>query len=347
MELHKSDYWELVLAYLNGSISGQERTKLFQWLDEHPDRRRELNELEKLWNNTVDSDLPIFDTRQAWEKLQPRLRKHGTPVFRSLRRWPMRYAAAAAFLILTSMLLYFFLNPGYTEILVQTQPGETKQIVLPDGSLVFLNERSSLSYDARLGQNRERRVSLTGEAFFEVARDTQKQFIVRAGSTETRVLGTSFNIVSPDTAQQVKVSLFSGKVRFDPGRLDPKHLEPGRIDPGRSDPGGKSSLTLAPGEEILYNKLNNTLIKRQIENINFLFWKNKKLEFNNLRLEDVLALIGKNYDVTFRINDPKLRGLRVTSTFDHSSLGDIFNALETLLNIRIEGTDTVYIITTN
>lgn len=318
MELHKTDYWELVQGYLNKSLSNQQRTKLFQWLDEDPARRLQLAELEKLWERSENYQTPAFDTQAAWEKLQPQLEKQSKPVLRTLV-WqrPFHYAASVALLLLAGTLLYLFLQPRYTQVLVHTLPGETKQLVLPDSSRVFLNERSSLSYDARLGQDGQRRVILKGEAFFEVSRDPEKKFIVQAGNTETTVLGTSFNIVSRDTTQQVRVSLFSGKVRFDAGEKERPQL-------------------LTPGEELIYYTRDKSLTKRKIENGNFLFWKNKKLEFTDQQLEDVLALIGKYYGASFEIQDQQLRGQRITSSFDHNSLDEVLQVLETLLDIRIE-----------
>ncbi|WP_158640474.1 FecR domain-containing protein [Anseongella ginsenosidimutans] len=323
MELHKKEYWDLVSAYLAGTISDEERSRLLQWLEEDPARTLQLKELEKIWDRSKNNPLPAFDVEQAWKKLQPQIRERKKPVLRKVSGWSFRAAASVALLILAGTLVYFLLKPGYSDVFIATLPGETKNIVLPDGSRVVLNENSSISYDAGLDRNRERRVKLKGEAFFEVSKDPQKKFIVGAGETETRVLGTSFNVLFDDAAQQVKVSLLSGIVRFVPGR-------------------NEKAVGLAPGEEVIYNSRDRSLSKKAFENENFLFWKNRKLEFADQQLEDVLALVGESYGVSFRIKDPQLGGLRVTSAFDQSSLAEVINVLENLLDIRIEGTGNVY-----
>lgn len=352
MELQKGDHWDLVSVWLSGSISGEDRDRLFRWLEEDPARVDQLKALEKIWERSANYETPVFDLQAAWEKIQPKLgdgeqfrkrtlenlrertfkkpprKRLESLVFRKLFSGSLRVAASVVFLLLAGSLLYYFLKPTYSQVRVTTLPGETKSVTLPDDSRVVLNENSSLSYPENLDQAPERLVNLNGEAFFEVTKDAERTFVVRAGETETRVLGTSFNVWSDDASRQVRISLLSGKVHFVP---------PGKVPP----------VVLVPGEEAIYHAGDESIIKRQFKNKNFLSWKNQQLEFNDEPLEDVLAAVGKHYGITFHINDPQLNKLRVTSSFDHDSVDKVLQVLETLLDIRIERQENSYVVEAN
>lgn len=104
-------------------------------------------------------------------------------------------------------------DPNATNTL-STARGETYQVRLPDGSLVYLNAASSLTYTASLIQNGKRIVTLSGEGYFEVAKDKQHPFIVKTGRQEVEVLGTHFNISSYADDEVEKTTLLEGSVKL-------------------------------------------------------------------------------------------------------------------------------------
>ncbi|HYH56273.1 MAG TPA: FecR domain-containing protein, partial [Anseongella sp.] len=252
MELYEGKYGELLRKHLSGDIPEKEQAELFRWLEEDPARQALLKDLERIWERSEEYETPVFNVHTAWAKMQERITAPPEQASGKWYRKPLMAAASAVLLVLAAALFYFLLRPGYSEVLVRTRQGETKEVFLPDGSAVSLNGNSLLSYDRRMNQKRERRVRLEGEALFEVAENAEKPFIVGVNETETRVLGTSFNILSGPGRESVKVSLLSGKVEFS-------------VPGSRKDP-----VVLTPGYEVIYNEKDESLIRQRYGNGNFL-----------------------------------------------------------------------------
>lgn len=320
MSVYEDKYLDLISKYLSGNISPEETDDLLSWLEEDPARMSLLQSMQSAWDKSGEYRIPEFETDPAWKRVSQRLRFDERPAakVRSIRRQLM-VAASLALLVMFTWLAYDrFL---VTEVLAyQTGAGQRKEIILPDGSHVFLNEKSSISLDERLAENAERRVTLKGEAFFKVRRNPEKPFIVESKGTETRVLGTSFNVRAYSAEPETRVSVLTGKVRF-------------------SSVLQKTHVLLTPGMSGIYAQKERRLRAGYYTTSNFLFWKDRKLEFNNERLEDVLKEVAADYHVKFQIADASLKEKRLTCSFDHSSLNQINAVLESLLGLNIQSTD--------
>lgn len=159
---------------------------------------------------------------------------------------------------------------------VSTPKGKDYKVQLPDGTLVWLNAASSLSFPASFtGDNRA--VSLSGEAYFEVAKDRSKPFIVRTSDAAIEVLGTHFNVSDYAEDNIGSVSLLEGSIRFTRG---------------------KESEVLRPGEKVQFVKGSNTLsLMRNIEEEQVLAWKNGNFYFKEQDIETVMNQIGRWFDL--------------------------------------------------
>ena len=324
---NKERYWELISKYLSGNITLPEVEELMQWVDKDNEHADMFKELQQVWekSQTYGQDFDP-DTTLAWDNVQQRLKKNkikSMPAVkvRSINRY-WQVAAAIAFLCVMGVFFYKIIKDQTIEI--ATIKGEHKEVVLPDGSKVWLNEQSFLAYAADFNKKAERNVELKGEAFFEVTKNPKKPFIIAAGETQTQVLGTSFNVKSSSEGK-VTVAVFTGKVSFKP----------------INDP--KQELILLPGDEGNY-KENGLIAKSHYTNTNFMFWKNKKLEFNNIPLKDVLKDIENHYKVKFILKDQDLASRKITSYFDGDSLDQVNALLEDLLEVRITKTNNSYLI---
>lgn len=152
-------------------------------------------------------------------------------------------------------------------------------LTLSDGTVVFLNSASSLKYPVAFNGN-ERRVQITGEAYFEVAKDKNKQFVVDAGSLTTEVLGTNFNINSYDNEENKEVTLLEGRVRISYG---------------------DEQLTLEPGQQAQAEEkleINNT---PDIEDV--MAWKNGIFHFDNAGIEELMRELERWYDLDIVYKD--------------------------------------------
>jgi ferric-dicitrate binding protein FerR (iron transport regulator) len=159
------------------------------------------------------------------------------------------------------------------------------QISLPDGSNVWLNAASSLRFPAAF-QSNERRVELTGEAYFEVARDARRPFFVKTGEMVVQVLGTSFNINGYKNESSINTTLITGSLRVVIGN-DSALLTPRQQSIVSAD-------TL-PGESIVIN--------RTVDMDDVIAWKNGWFYFEDTELAMVMRQVERWYDVDVVIKD--------------------------------------------
>ena len=178
-------------------------------------------------------------------------------------------------------LSYKSLNEKPTNVLlntVTTPRGGQYQVILSDGSMVWLNAASSLRFQAHFTGS-ERKVTLTGEAYFEVAKDAASPFKVEvAGKGEVEVLGTHFNVNAYSDEAVVKTTLLEGKVKV-------------------KGPAGNHSEVLLPGQEAILDKKGQVLINRNADTEQAIGWKNGVFNFTNASLEVVMRQISRWHDV--------------------------------------------------
>ena len=211
MENFTTDINFIIIRYLDGSASLEEKRQLLQWLKESEKNRSDFTDTRDLWlscNASADNELEVDI---ALDRLKMRIMNEheriGKKNRRSFIRW---YQAAAVLLVLFG--LYFWLSIEQTEpkLMVQNQlitaKGSKGKFTLPDGTVVWLNSESRLVYPDQFADGK-RTVNLVGGAYFEVVKDEKKPFIVKAGDVDVEVLGTSFNISSYPFKDNIETAL--------------------------------------------------------------------------------------------------------------------------------------------
>ena len=242
--------WELLAKYVAGKTSDAENARLDAWIAEDPERAQLLNDLSELWAMTAPAPTTP-DVDALWGRLQGHVRRTQEPRESDRPRRPSarprpasrpavrppgrrqspqgrpsmaaRLAVGAAALAGMAVLALSLLRPtgdislGEEQALARvfaTEQGQRATVRLLDGTRVRLNAASTLTVSPEFGGT-ARTVRLDGEAFFQVARDTTRPFIVQAGGTTARVLGTSFNVTAYADEPHVRVVVAEGKVAFD------------------------------------------------------------------------------------------------------------------------------------
>ncbi|WP_448103441.1 FecR family protein [Pedobacter panaciterrae] len=165
---------------------------------------------------------------------------------------------------------------------LSTAKGETYQVRLPDGSLVWLNAASSLTYSTALTERRQRRVKLSGEAYFEVAKDKTHPFVVESRGQEVEVLGTHFNVNAYGDEPAIATTLLEGSVQVT---------------------SGKNQQILKPGFQAINSGSSIKVTEADIENT--IDWKEGDFYFENADFRSVMRKIGRWYDVDI-IYDPSV-----------------------------------------
>ncbi|CAM3986330.1 FecR family protein [Pedobacter westerhofensis] len=198
---------------------------------------------------------------------------------------------------------------------IETPKGGQYQISLPDGSRVWLNTDSRLSYPVSFAAQRERTVELNGEAYFEVAKDKDHPFQVKSGGQVIRVLGTHFNINSYQDEEAVKTTLLEGAVEVLPlsGQLKSMVLKPGQ----------QSVLTAA------------ALQVKTVEVNDVVDWKNGEFIFDNEPLPGIMRKVARWYNIEVEYRNPQSRQNTFTGSVSKSDkIGSILKMLEKTSKLR-------------
>lgn len=167
---------------------------------------------------------------------------------------------------------------GYTYNTISTPKGGTYQVILPDGTKVWLNAASSLKFPTSFTAMKERKIELSGEAYFEVTKDVKHPFIVHTDKQEIEVLGTHFNISSYADESFLKTTLFEGSVKV-------SNLEKT----------GSLPVVLKPGQQSILAK--GEIKVGQVDIDEVLAWKNGLFVFNDEPLEHIMKKVSRWYDV--------------------------------------------------
>lgn len=220
---------------------------------------------------------------------------------------PIRIAAIAASLIVLAVsAIYLFRTLGLPDATSSIATFTDKQYFrLPDGTAVTLNENSSLSYDQEF-RNKVREVTLTGEAFFDVAHVLNRPFVVRTRKINTTVLGTAFNINSFTT--KVVVTVMRGKVKVSSGRTVMGEL--------------------APNEAITINEKSMQFKKYVVDAGKAIVWKANHLVMDEVTMKQAADLIAKHFNIKVRIATPALEKCKISAFFiKDESLDEVLEAI--------------------
>ena len=193
---------------------------------------------------------------------------------------------------------------------ISTPPGVRSQILLPDGSKVWLNAESSIRFKVPFDQV-ERDIALTGEAFFDVQKNAEVPFVVKSGNIAVSVLGTRFNFKAYDHENTIDVVLEEGKVNL-------------ITDNNKT----VQELTMKPGERAVYDKtLNSTTIKIG-KNDKYTAWHSGQLVFDDTPLPEVATQLNRWYGIEVILEGPEIKNYKITTTFDNESLNQVLDLLE-------------------
>jgi transmembrane sensor len=217
---------------------------------------------------------------------------------------------------LDGKILYDEINRNSKDVVyntISTPKGGQYQLELPDGSLVWLNASSSIYFPTSFVE-KERRVQVTGEAYFEVAKNAHKPFIVGVNNAEVQVLGTHFNINSYTDEDDMKTTLLEGSVRF---------------------VNGTSTNMLKPGQQSQLAKNGNVKVVSDVDVDKVVAWKNGLFDFENAGIETVMRQLSRWYDVDIEFKG-KPDDVFIAEMRRNIKLSDALKALELTGKVRFE-----------
>lgn len=311
--MHPSDHIYIcmdelkIIEYIKGETTPEEKKLFLDWIDESDDNRAHYRKIRELWDmSVITGEYKNISNEETYLKIRDKIE----PVQHKPRRKLLprilinigRVAAVAAITLLISY-QYFKIQedkkyPGVTTIEVPI--GDRTKISLPDGSTVWLNSGTRISYPQKFTGN-QRIVTLNGEAQFEVAKDEKKTFIVETNNHAIRVLGTVFNVYAYDNSNIFEATLTQGSITLE--------NKDGRI-------GEKGVLQLKPGQQAVFDK---TTQKFHVHNIsdteNASLWISGYYVFNKTKFSNMLERLSQYYGKEVVIRNPEIAEYECTGKF--------------------------------
>lgn len=218
--MEKTDtHIELLNRFINGKTTPEEEQMLLEWLHNSDYKERIMNFYTLKWEKTSGKRLPIEVQIRIFRKIKKQIRQR--KITHNLWKW-ISYTAVAVFCITLGIGTHWFYTQkastsNLLEYVVSADNGQRASIKLPDGTKIWLNSHSKLYYNSDYGV-KERIVFLSGEAYFEVSKDTLHRFLVNAGDMKIEALGTSFNVKAYEEDNELITTLFEGCVRTAVGK---------------------------------------------------------------------------------------------------------------------------------
>ncbi len=331
MNTNSTYYTDLITRYFSGEITEEELRLLSGWLKADVRNEELFTQFRKTWQLVEKQKIySSLNTDQEWNALQEKIsalipgkenqakvisltpnRKSIVSSFRKI--W--KVAAVVTILLASAFILLFnILKLRDTVVTAQTS---NSVHVLPDGTVVSLHAGSQIKY-ASAFNSKTRKVELTGEAYFEVAHDKTKPFIVSSGDARVEVLGTKFNVNSRTSSGTMEVVLTTGKVSV--------------YYKTKAD----ENMLLNPGEKAVLSPEEKQITKSSNTDPNYMAWKTRVLVFDNETLAQVVNTLQNVYQIPVKIANPDLSECRVTASFNNQSLASVLQVLKETLDLKVK-----------
>lgn len=278
---------------------------------------------EYIKNIIAESLKDEVDVDREWERLFSSIEKKTISKMKTRRLFLqyMKYAAAVVLGIGVSLSTLYLTNQEILSTVgnykLVTSKGEKSYLQLPDGTKVWLNSCTTLEYAENYGYS-NRSIYLDGEAYFEVAKNKDLPFVVKANGIDVKAIGTAFNVSAYMEDSQLTTTLFNGKVAVQPTLT-------------------KQEVLLEPNQVAVYDKSRNKIEVVPYDKKLFAQWRGGFLSFEMMYLQDITKLLERNYNVVFRYENQGIKKLRFSGSFrNNEDLSEILNVIKTNTGTRYQ-----------
>lgn len=305
---------DLLVKHLLGEATGEEQAEVAVWMHETEANRKYYDELKQVWDNSKQlAAKSTVDENAAWARFQQRVAVADQPVRKTIplggkTNW-MRVAAILV-LFVGGLWMANYLVSGTTATLHANNEVITE--TLPDGTIVTLNKGAVLKYNSRMSGD-TRKVTLEGEAFFDVTPDKNKPFVITADEARIKVVGTSFNVRTSEAKTEVIV-------------------ETGVVEVSKN----KNAVTLLPNEKATVLQSSAVPVKEEVDDVLYNYYRTKELVCRNTPLWRLADVLNDAYNVSITIADARVKNMEITTTFKNESLDSILDVISRTLNVQVE-----------
>lgn len=346
-------FWVLLSKKFSGEASDAELQELQDILQNNPEWYYSMQHIQDIWNLTPRED--HYGPQKAFQHHLDRMQKLGLdvsslaeiddqPIPPPNNKSKLKFLFAVAFIVgvISFTLLY---TPGTKTAStsadkpsseISTKKGSKTKMVLPDGSTVWLNAGSSLSYNKSFGEV-AREVTLVGEAYFDVIKNEALPFVIHTKQLDIKVLGTAFNVKCYPGEKTTETSLVRGSLEvIIRNRPEKKFvLQPNEklVVANEEAPvalkdheGGTARIPMASLEELTHYPTDNSIVETS--------WIEDKLVFSDETFEEVAEKMERWYDVNIQFNEESLKKERITGSFKTETINQALEALQYSTNFR-------------
>ena len=320
---------ELLHRLIAGTTTEEENRQLMEWFRQCASKEEFFMLFETAWKESPD-EMPRDVQERMYRRLSRELdeKKTKTILLRSRFSWKVWPQIAVACIIIVLGLVNYRMNDKQKQLSTQNftvlaEKGQRAFITLPDSTKVWLNSDTKISYPADYGL-KERNVTLVGEAYFEVAKNPDKRFIVEAKGMQVEALGTSFNVNAYQNDNKIIASLFSGSVRVSYDR----HV-----------------AILKPHESVKVDLLNRSFSRYKDESMqNIALWRKNEITFDGESLEEITHIMSRLYNTTLCIEDESLKKVCYIGTIRNNNLENFIDIINLTTPVVYENKgDTVFL----
>mgnify|MGYP001649203738 FL=1 len=330
----KDSHIELLDRFFRGLTSPEEDVQLKSWI-KRPDFQQKFSAYyQQCWALAPDT-MDKAVQNEMFTELLSQIDASSTTETKVLKtrnrflRQIGRYAAVACIILAVGSGAYYAgvkrpADDANTEVTMSVSNGQKADIILADGTKVYINSDSRIVYDNTYNK-KTRMVSLEGEAYFEVAKDKEKPFIVKANGINVQALGTSFNIRAHKDDKSVAVILISGKVKVDDGRHE---------------------AYMKPNERLVCNLTNGQFEKSELHpNASYLLWRSNELAFYGESFEEICTMLTRMYNCKFIFKNEKVKQYTYHGIIKNSSLNNVLEYISQAggINYKIKSDNTIVI----
>jgi transmembrane sensor len=327
---------ELLAKYFSGNVSTAEKVDVEAWRNQSNENASEFLEVSDIWHSQLKGQK--IDTASALNTVKKQIHREEAKVVSINANTEeaevpsfgfLKYAAGIALVLGLGLIYWITSAPSIApSATYATIAGEVQDIELSDGTIVTLNENTELV--VLEGYNdKDRAVELRGTAFFDVARDESKPFIIDAGNSEVKVLGTSFLVRSDKESTVTEVIVKTGSVAL-------------AANNGRANTG----VVLNPGEVGVADSHKSGITKRNNRDANYMAWKDKVITFDRTSLIEVAAVLKEVYKVDMNF-EGNIQNCQMTAQFQQQSVESVVEIISQTFGFEVKKNGKEYKFTGN
>ncbi len=307
----------LIGKSVSGNASTSEISQIEAWVAESKTNQQIYSASLKAWktSNSWISNEKISSDKNL---VQQSINKTLSVQVRKIKKQSLIYKIAAIIAIPLALALSLYITNNKKQVEqiatfceITAPKGHVSKCILPDGTEVWINTGSTITYNTSAFNGLSRDVNLVGEAFFKVTKNKKAPFKVITSQMDIKVTGTSFNVKAYPESKIFETVLTEGSIEM------------------QIKLNGQQNLNMEPGERAVYDLENKKIMVNDVDTELFTSWRNGEIIFKDATLNDLISELERIYDIKFHLKDTKLGLYRFRGMFSYNN-----NLIDALENIK-------------